>query len=538
MISDDLFDIRKYKKTFSRVDLPFKKLLSYNVDKRFIRLLRNIYATSALAVKTRDGRSNIFPSNVGLKQGCNMSPLLFNIFINDLLTEINVQFPDSPTLNGIPINGLMYADDLVLFSESEKGLQQLLDILHNYTEKWFLQVNKSKTKYMRICRYNKAPLTPMKFGESVLESTEEYCYLGTTFTNNGSLNKAGKVLHDKAIKAMYGLLGKVNKHNTCSPTVLLELFDKMILPIATYNSEVWGTICFPVNKKNNNLFEVTSGKNPIEDLQVRFCKRVLGVNDRATNWAVTSECGRLPTTLNVMSKMTSFWLHLINSRSPILKAALQTSANLSIRNSNSWFSVFTRILKFLDIEHILYTADPQEVSLQVRKVKHALRKKAEQHWFETHRKVSTAERTKLDLFCHVKKMIGMSHHLVYPLTFTERRAISKFRTSAHNLPVETGRYLGIKDRSQRLCPFCNKGVGDEIHYVTECKFHAFTKLRSPLFSAVSTKFPHFSVMNKADKTVFLLDNTDVNTLTQVGKFAHGIMEVFTEINEGARSRYR
>ena len=221
-----------------------------------------------------------------------------------------------------------------------------------------------------------------------------------------------------------------------------------------------------------------------------------------------------------------------------MKAALQTSANLSIRNSNSWFSVFTRILKFLDIEHILYTADPQEVSLQVRKVKHALKKKAEQHWFETHRKVSTAERTKLDLFCHVKKMIGLSHHLVYPLTFKERRAISKFRTSAHNLPVETGRYLGIKDRSQRLCPFCNKGVGDEIHYVTECKFHAFTKLRSPLFSAVSTKFPHFSVMNKADKTVFLLDNTDVNTLTQVGKFAHGIMEVFTEINEGARSRYR
>ena len=106
-----------------------------------------------------------------------MSPLLFNIFINDLLTEINGNFPDSPTLNNIPINGLMYADDLVLLSESEEGLQRLLDILHNYTNKWFLQVNKAKTKYMKIYRYHcSTPTQTMKFGDTPLEKTDEYCY--------------------------------------------------------------------------------------------------------------------------------------------------------------------------------------------------------------------------------------------------------------------------------------------------------------------------------------------------------------------------
>ena len=139
-----------------------------------------------------------------------MSPLLFNIFINDFLTEINRAFMDSPSLEGIPINGLMYADDLVLISESAEGLQRLLDILHNYTEKWFLQVNKSKTKYMRISRFKNTQLKSMKFGDAVLESTSEYCYLGTTFTDNGSLNEAGRVLHGKATKAMYGLLKKVH----------------------------------------------------------------------------------------------------------------------------------------------------------------------------------------------------------------------------------------------------------------------------------------------------------------------------------------
>ena len=374
----------------------------------------------------------------------------------------------------------------------------------------------------------------MKLGETLLESTVEYCYLGTIFTNNGSLNEAGKVLHDKAIKAMYGLLRKVNTHKTCNPELLLELFDKRILPIASYNSEVWGTICFPVNEKNKDLLDIPSSKNPIEDLQVRICKRILGVNDRATNWAVTSECGRLPTIITVMSKMTSFWVHLTTSESPILKAALQTSANLATaKNCRSWFAMLTRIFRFLGIEHILYTSDRQEIELQTKKVKRILRQKAEQQWRETHTKTISAERTKLDLFCRIKNLIGISHHLVLPLSFKERRAISKFRTSAHNLPVETGRYLGISDRAQRLCPLCNKDIGDESHYLTECEFQTFTRLRSPLFSSIQNQFPHFSDMCKVDKSVFLLNNPDIHILVRV---AYKIMEIFIEIKEGARGR--
>ena len=129
---------------------------------------------------------------------------------------------------------------------------------------------------MRIYRFKSAPIRTMYFGESPLEKTDEYCYLGTIFTSNGSLNSAGKALHEKARKVMYGLLRRVNKHSSCNPKILLDLFDKMILPITMYNSEVWGTICFPYNKKNNDFFNVTNTKNPIEDIQTRFCKKCIG----------------------------------------------------------------------------------------------------------------------------------------------------------------------------------------------------------------------------------------------------------------------
>ena len=162
---------------------------------------------------------------------------------------------------------------------TESGLQELVNILHKFTETWSLQVNKAKTKCVHFSKTKYTPLTQIRFGENPLESVESYCYLGTIFTKNGSLNEAGKTLHDKAIKAMYGLLRKVNKHKSCSPSTMFHLFETMVQPIALYNSEIWGTICFPINPKNNDFFDISSQKNLVEDLQVKFCKRILGTRD-------------------------------------------------------------------------------------------------------------------------------------------------------------------------------------------------------------------------------------------------------------------
>ena len=197
-----------FKKAYDTVwrDGLFHKLLASGAGPKFVRMLRNIYSSSLLAVKMPGGRSSIFPSNVGLKQGCNMSPLLFNLFVNDFLAEISMPFTHSPFLKDVPVNGLMYADDLVLISNSRDGLQNLLDILHDFTESWFLKVNKSKTKTMCFSRVKCDPLGQLRFGPDLIESTKSYCYLGTTITENGSLNEAAHILHDKSIKAMYGLL--------------------------------------------------------------------------------------------------------------------------------------------------------------------------------------------------------------------------------------------------------------------------------------------------------------------------------------------
>ena len=94
----------------------------------------------------------LFPLNVGVKQGDNLSPSLFKIFVNDLPSYLS-NTSDQVNVNGKDVHCLMYADDIILLSKSVKGLQEKFDILNAYCKDWCLTVNTSKTK---ILIFNKA----------------------------------------------------------------------------------------------------------------------------------------------------------------------------------------------------------------------------------------------------------------------------------------------------------------------------------------------------------------------------------------------
>ena len=109
-----------------------------------------MYEKTKLSVRLPRGITKFFPSNIGLKQGCNMSPILFNRFINDINEVFDVRFCYPVTLSNIKLSNLLYADELILISEKRTGLQLFLDNLQAYYQKWNLTVNNKKTKVMVV----------------------------------------------------------------------------------------------------------------------------------------------------------------------------------------------------------------------------------------------------------------------------------------------------------------------------------------------------------------------------------------------------
>ena len=112
-----------------------------------------MYEKNKLSVRLTRGIAEFFPSNVGLKQGCNTSPILFNLLVNDINETFDVRFCHLVSLGNIKLSDLLCADDLILIYETKTGLQSCLDNLQAYCRwklKWKLMVNNKKTKVMVV----------------------------------------------------------------------------------------------------------------------------------------------------------------------------------------------------------------------------------------------------------------------------------------------------------------------------------------------------------------------------------------------------
>ena len=107
-----------------------------------------MYCTTVGSVKLKDGTTPTFPINVGIKQGDNLSPTLFNIFIDDVGQCVADKPEEAVTLNNVSIPSLLYADDLVLISKSSTNMQRSVDKLEEYCSRWKLCVNIDKTKIL------------------------------------------------------------------------------------------------------------------------------------------------------------------------------------------------------------------------------------------------------------------------------------------------------------------------------------------------------------------------------------------------------
>ena len=142
---------------------------------------------------------------------------------------------------------------------------------------------------------------------------------------------------------MYTLLRNVNKFYAGNIKILIDLFDKMILPICTYNCEVWGASFFSSKSSPSNFLSEKQCKNPIDKLQGSFLKHILGVHSRASNWAVESETNRNSVIPHIVRRMIGFYNHLRNSESPIIIDNLKLPIELKEGGKTLWFTSIKKI---------------------------------------------------------------------------------------------------------------------------------------------------------------------------------------------------
>ena len=190
-----------YKKAFDSVNrnYPWHKLLQHNIDGKMFKIIHNLYHHAKSCVRLGHMTSEFFHSNVGVRQGENLSPILFSLFLNDLTAFISHAYNGldnvSEMVNLLLGNDeievffklyiLLYADDTVILAESKEELQSALNALYLYCQTWNLEVNPSKTKITIFCNRRFDHHFSFTYNNQVLDIVDNFVYLGTLFSSNG-----------------------------------------------------------------------------------------------------------------------------------------------------------------------------------------------------------------------------------------------------------------------------------------------------------------------------------------------------------------
>ena len=127
-----------FRKAFDSVnrDLLWSKVeRRFGVDGSFLALLKGLYQHVSSCVNVNDSLSYWFEVDMGVKQGCVLSPVLSSMFIDDLVVEIN-NTSKGVLLESDIITSLLYADDVAIFAENVSDMQRILNMVDQWCQAW------------------------------------------------------------------------------------------------------------------------------------------------------------------------------------------------------------------------------------------------------------------------------------------------------------------------------------------------------------------------------------------------------------------
>lgn len=220
------------------------------------------------------------------------------MYLNDLEEELSVKGVKGVVIGMFKLFLLLYADDIVLFGETDADLQNALNILEDYCSRWKLTVNTQKTKIM-VFRKGGRLSSNFKFTyqDKTIEVINKFSYLGIVFTSGGSSYETQKTLSGQALKAIFTLNKYLYNFTSLKTSHVLELFDKLVTPILNYGSEVWG------------FYKSAS----IETVHLQFCKKILGVKQTTQNDFIYGELGRIDFQSQRYINIIKYWLKVVQS---------------------------------------------------------------------------------------------------------------------------------------------------------------------------------------------------------------------------------
>ena len=250
------------EKAYDRVprDKLWKVLQEYGVDGQLLRAIKSFYCRPEVCVRVNGKQSKPFPIvGVGLRQGCVLSPLLFIVYMNWI--DKYSQADECATIGNCKISRLLFADDLVLLSSTESGLQRALNSFAHACNTAGMKISTAKTEVLHLSR--NPDQCVLQVNGATLKQVEKFKYLGVAFTSDGRQDEELDTRIGKASAVMRALHYSVVMKRELSKKAKVSIFKAVFVPILTYGHESW--------------VMTERMRSQVQASEMRFLRRIEGV---------------------------------------------------------------------------------------------------------------------------------------------------------------------------------------------------------------------------------------------------------------------
>ena len=464
-------DLSKAFDCINRTLLSYK-LLTNKINGQFYHAVLALYKETESCVQVNNMTTEWFGTLQGVRQGDNLSPTLFNIFLNDLAREIK-DMGLGVSLDDINIPILLYADDIVLISENEPNLQKMLDHVDSWCKKWQMRVNVDKTKvvHFRNKRKNKTCFN-FKINGSEIEIVNQYQYLGIIFDEHLTFEKCAKALSDSGGRALGSVISKFKQFKNVGYNTFTKLYDTGVNSIISYGASIWGY----GNEKTGQA------------VQNRAMRYFLGVHKTAPIHAIQADMGWLSVKYQYYLCMIRLWNRLIKMPDGQITKKVAVHSLININDSN-WFGKLCNILDQMNKTNYIIEGreiDLEDIKLYFSDIMHT-------EWSNT-----VGHRPKLRNYTKYKQDIHTEDYVRSNISRSQRSYLAQIRMGILPLNVETGRYLR-KPLNERLCLLCTeREIEDEYNFLCSCPSYKTER------DKICNYIPNFKNLSPDDQFVLLM----------------------------------
>ena len=155
----------------------------YNISTNHIQVIKNLYKKATSAVLFNSSIGDRFRTTVGVRQGCLLSPTLFNIFLERIMTDALEDHEGTVSTGRRTITNLRFADDIDGLAGEEEELANLVERLDRSSASYGMEISAAKTTLMTS---NTTGInTEIKVNGQKLETVTSFKYLGSVINDEG-----------------------------------------------------------------------------------------------------------------------------------------------------------------------------------------------------------------------------------------------------------------------------------------------------------------------------------------------------------------